>query len=205
MKKIAVFASGNGSNFQNLIDAQKVGLLAGRIELIISDRETAYVNTRAQIEGIPIFSFNPKKYLNKEEYELVIVEILQEMKIDYLILAGYMRLIGPILLNAYTNKIVNLHPSLLPSFQGKNAVEQAFNYGVKVTGVTVHFVDEGMDTGPIIKQRAVKIEEHDTLKTLTDKIHQEEHKVLLEAVNLVLSDKVIVDKNRVILKENNYD
>lgn len=202
MKKIAVFASGNGSNFQSLINAQNSGLLAGEIVLLVSDRENAYANIRAKNERIPAFSFNPKKYSNKEEYESVIVEILQEMKIDFLILAGYMRLIGQTLLNTYTNRIINLHPSLLPSFQGINAIEQAFNYGVKFTGVTVHFVDEGMDTGPIIKQKVVTVEENDTLETLTEKIHQEEYKLLLEAVNLVLSDKVIVDRNKVILKES---
>ncbi len=200
MKRIAVFASGNGTNFQSLIDAQKNNLLAGRINLLVSDKPKAYVNTRAIIEEIPIFSFEPKKYTDKEAYESDIVEILQEMKIDYIVLAGYMKLIGPILLRAYNNRIINLHPSLLPSFRGKDAIEQAINYGTKFTGVTVHFVDEGMDTGPIIKQKVVTIEEHDTIETLTDKIHLVEHKLLLEALNLVLSDKVIVDGRRVIIK-----
>lgn len=202
MKKIAVFASGNGSNFQSLIDAEKAGLLAGKIEVLVSDKENAYVNTRARNENVPIFLFNPKQFSGKDEYESVIMEVLKEKKINYIILAGYMRLIGHTILNVYNNKIINLHPSLLPSFQGKNAIEQAFDYGVKYTGVTVHFVDEGMDTGPIIKQKVVPVEQNDTVETLTEKIHKEEHKLLLEAVNLVLSDKVIVDRNRVILKEN---
>lgn len=200
MKRIAVFASGNGTNFQSLIDAQKNNHLVGRINLLVSDKPNAYVNTRAKTEEIPIFSFDPKQYINKEAYESDIVEILHEMKIDYIVLAGYMRLIGPILLKAYNNRIINLHPSLLPSFRGKDAIEQAINYGAKFTGVTVHFVDEGMDTGPIIKQKVVAIEGNDTIESLTDKIHKVEHQLLLEAINLVLSEKIIVNDRRVIIK-----
>lgn len=200
MKRIAIFASGNGSNFQRLVDAQKEGLLIGEISLLVSDNPGAYVNIRAKNDGIPAFSFDPKKYSSKEDYESVIIEVLQEMNIDYLVLAGYMRLVGTTILNGYTNRILNLHPSLLPSFQGKNAIQKAMEYGVKVTGVTVHFVDEGMDTGPIILQDVIAIGEDDSLESLTSKIHQIEHKLLLDATNLVLAEKVVVSGRRVMIK-----
>ncbi len=202
MRKIAVFASGNGTNFQSLIDAQKNKSLAGIISLLVSDKPFAYVNIRAKEEGISTFTFDPKQYMNKEAYEIDIVSVLHEMEIDYIVLAGYMKLIGPTLLKAYKNKIINLHPSLLPSFRGIDAIGQAFDYGTKYTGVTVHFVDEGMDTGPIIKQKAVFIEDDDTIETLTEKIHQVEHQILLEAVNMVLSGKLVLNNRKVIIRED---
>lgn len=201
MKKIAIFASGNGTNFQNLIDAQKGDLLAGEISLLVSDKPFAYVNIRAKEEGISTFTFDPKQYINKEAYETDIVNVLHEMKIDYIVLAGYMMLVGPTLLKAYKNRIINLHPSLLPSFRGKDAIEQAIDYCSKYTGVTVHFVDEDVDTGPVIMQEVVCIEEEDTIETLTEKIHQVEHQLLLKAVNMVLADKLVVNGRKVILKE----
>ncbi|KXG42614.1 phosphoribosylglycinamide formyltransferase [Tepidibacillus infernus] len=193
-KKIAVFASGNGSNFQSLVDAEKKGKLAGRIQLLVSDKPEAYVIKRAKDEGIPVFAFQPKDYENKQAFETVLVEILKGLEIDLIVLAGYMRLIGPTLLQAFPNQIINLHPSLLPSFPGKAAIEQAFHYGVKYTGVTIHFVDEGMDTGPIIQQQIVPIEEKDTIETLTEKIHQIEHVLLLQTVNLILKEQVVWKK-----------
>lgn len=200
MKKIAVFASGNGSNFQFLIDAENNGELAGEISLLISDKQNAFVIERAENAGIPTFSFNPKEYGTKDKYESIIVEILKEHKIDLIVLAGYMRLVGSTLLNSYSSKIINLHPSLLPSFQGKDAIGQAIDYGVKYTGVTVHFVDEGMDTGPIIKQKVVPIYESDTVETLTEKIHLVEHNLLLEVANLILCDKLTINKRKVCVK-----
>lgn len=200
MGRIAVFASGNGTNFQSLVDAQKSNLLAGDITLLISDKPLAFVNTRARYEKIPIFTFDPKQYTNKKEYELDIVKKLDELEIDYIVLAGYMMLIGPTLLKTFNNRIINLHPSLLPSFRGKNAIGQAIAYGTKYTGVTVHFVDEGMDTGPIIKQKVVNIKDDDTLETLTERIHQVEHQLLLESLNLVLSGRLTINGRKVTIK-----
>lgn len=115
-------------------------------------------------------------------------------------LAGYMRLVGPTLLKAYKNKIINLHPSLLPSFQGKDAIGQALDYGAKYTGVTVHFVDDGMDTGPIIKQKVIEIDIDDTAETLAEKIHQVEHHLLLNVVNIVIRDCITINDRKVLIK-----
>ncbi|MGE7186950.1 phosphoribosylglycinamide formyltransferase [Peribacillus sp. NPDC006672] len=175
MKRLAVFASGNGSNFQSITEAIKHGKLAAEICLVVCDREDAYVLKRAKLENIDSFSFSAKNYSNKTEYESVILEKLRQYEIEFIILAGYMRLIGPTLLQKYTQRIVNIHPSLLPSFPGKDAIGQAFDAGVKETGVTVHYVDDGMDTGPIIAQKAVPILEGDTKDILQKRIQEMEH------------------------------
>ncbi|TCS80611.1 phosphoribosylglycinamide formyltransferase [Tepidibacillus fermentans] len=185
MNQIAVFASGNGSNFQSLIDAEKRGELQAQVKLLVTDRPDSYVVFRAKREGIPVFAFRPKEFENKSQYEKVIIQKLQEFQIDFIVLAGYMRIVGKDLLEAYPNRIINLHPSLLPAFPGKNAIEQAYLYGVKWTGVTVHFVDAGIDTGPILLQEVVEIRDEDTIETLEERIHQVEHQLLVKAVNLV--------------------
>jgi formyltetrahydrofolate-dependent phosphoribosylglycinamide formyltransferase len=177
MKKIAVFASGSGSNFQAIVDAVESGQLGAEISLLVCDRPGAYVIERAARHSIPIFSFLAKNYSNKEEYELAILKELQANDIEFIVLAGYMRLIGQTLLNEFEGRIVNIHPSLLPAFQGKDAIGQALAAKVDVSGVTVHFVDEGMDTGPIIEQREVKITEGETKESLQQKIHTIEHQL----------------------------
>lgn len=175
MKKIAVFASGSGSNFQAIAESIERGELNARIELVVTDKPGAFVVTRAQQFNIPVLELAPKTFASKAHYEQAIVDALQEKSIEWVVLAGYMRLIGETLLTAFPNRIVNIHPSLLPSFPGKDAIGQAVEHGVKVTGVTVHFVDAGMDTGPIIAQVAVDVagsrEETET------RIHQAEHKL----------------------------
>lgn len=175
MKKAAVFASGNGSNFQAIVDAAKSGGLAADISLLVSDREKAYAVERAKGEGIPSFVFQPKQYESKAAFEQEILSALKAKDVEWIFLAGYMRLIGPTLLNAYEQRIVNLHPSLLPAFPGKDAVRQAMDAGAAETGISVHFVDAGMDTGPIIAQKPISIEKSDTLDSLTEKIHRTEH------------------------------
>ncbi|MEY8730672.1 phosphoribosylglycinamide formyltransferase [Peribacillus frigoritolerans] len=175
MKRLAVFASGNGSNFQSIAEAIKSGKLEAEISLVVCDREDAYVLERAKLENIDSFSFSAKNYSNKTEYESEILEKLRQYEIEFIILAGYMRLIGPTLLQKYSQRIVNIHPSLLPSFPGKDAIGQAFGAGVKETGVTVHYVDDGMDTGPVIAQKAVPILEGDTKDILQKRIQEMEH------------------------------
>jgi phosphoribosylglycinamide formyltransferase 1 len=175
MKRLAVFASGNGSNFQSIAEAIKSGRLEAEICLVVCDREGAYVLERAKLENIDSFSFSAKNYSNKIEYESEILEKLRQYEIEFIILAGYMRLIGPTLLQKYSQRIVNIHPSLLPSFPGKDAIGQAFEAGVKETGVTVHYVDDGMDTGPVIAQKAVPILEGDTKDILQKRIQEMEH------------------------------
>lgn len=190
MKRIAVFASGNGSNFQALVDAWQQNLLAGDLYLLVCDQPKAKVIQRAMQVKIPVLILEPEKFSSRASYEKHILERLNELEIEYIVLAGYMRLVGPTLLQAFPDRIINLHPSLLPEFPGTCSIERALDAGVDKTGVTVHFVDEGMDTGPIILQEAVPIEACDTLETLSAKIHELEHRLLLEAINLVVTEQI---------------
>jgi len=183
--KIAVFASGSGSNFQAIQEAIERGELHAKVELVVTDKPAAFVVTRAQQFGIPVLALSPKQFASKVEYENAIIEALRECGVQWIVLAGYMRLISEVLLAAYPQRIVNIHPSLLPSFPGKDAIGQAIEHGVKVTGVTVHFVDEGMDTGPIIAQAAVAVIEGNREATETA-IHKEEHVLYTKALQQLL-------------------
>lgn len=177
MKKLAVFASGSGTNFQAIVDAVKEGKIEAEICLLVCDKPGAFAIERAKNEGIPQFVFRAKDYASKAEYEEAIIKELQAKEVEFIALAGYMRLIGTTLLKKFEGRIVNIHPSLLPAFPGKDAIGQAFEAGVKVSGVTVHYVDEGMDTGPIIAQKAVEITEGETRESLEEKIHAVEHQL----------------------------
>lgn len=174
--KIAIFASGSGSNFAALAEACKAGRIPAEIVLMVTDKPDAFVNERAKEAGISIAAFRPRDFQTKQAYEQAVLDALQEAQVEWLILAGYMRLIGPVLLEAYPENIINIHPSLLPSFPGKDAIGQAVAAGVKVTGVTVHLVDEGMDTGPILAQRAVNVVDGDVEQTALA-IHSVEHEL----------------------------
>lgn len=189
MKKIAVFASGSGTNFQAIIEAIKDGQLEAEICVLICDKENAYAIERAKTNGIPTFVFKPKDYPNKQAFEQEILNELKKYEVEWVVLAGYMRLIGETLLRAYEGKIVNIHPSLLPSFPGVDAIGQAYDAKVKVTGVTIHYVDEGMDTGPIIAQEAVYIDEDDTKESLTKKIQAVEHKLYPETLKKLFANE----------------
>ncbi|WP_243296681.1 phosphoribosylglycinamide formyltransferase [Bacillus litorisediminis] len=177
MKKIAIFASGSGSNFQAIVDAVKAGKLDAEVSLLVCDKPGAFCIERAQNERIPAFVFTPKDYAAKSDYETEIYEKLKELDVDFIVLAGYMRLIGEDLLTPYEGKIVNIHPSLLPAFPGKDAIGQALAAKVKETGVTIHFVDAGMDTGPIIARQSVSISQNDTRESLQAKIQEIEHQL----------------------------
>jgi phosphoribosylglycinamide formyltransferase 1 len=187
MKTIAVFASGNGSNFQAIIDAVQNGDLGADLALLICDKPSAYAIERAKKAGIHAFVFNPKDYQNKEDYEKEILCELTKVDADLLVLAGYMRLIGPTLLTEYQGRIVNIHPSLLPAFPGKDAIGQALEAKVKQSGVTIHFVDEGMDTGPIIEQESVTIDESETIESLQRKIQSIEHRLYPAVLKMLLA------------------
>lgn len=188
--RIAVFASGSGSNFQAIVDAVQAGKLDVEVGLLVCDRPGAKVVERAAAAGVETFAFRPKEYASKEAYESEIVRRMQERRIDLVVLAGYMRIISCTLLLPYEGRIVNIHPSLLPSFPGLDAIGQALAHGVKVTGVTVHFVDGGMDTGPIIAQRAVEVAEGDTADSLADKIHPVEHELYPSVIRAIREGKV---------------
>jgi phosphoribosylglycinamide formyltransferase-1 len=178
---IAIFASGNGSNFEAIANACADGKLNAKIVLLICDNPDAFVIKRAEKFDIPVFTFQPKTFANKVEYETEIVKILKKHDVDLICLAGYMRLVSDVLLNAYEGKIINIHPSLLPAFKGLNAIQQAFDYGVKITGVTTHFVDKTIDGGKIIDQVAISIENH-TLEELEEKIHAIEHELYIQTI-----------------------
>lgn len=187
MKNIAIFASGSGSNFQAIVDAAHAREISANISLLVCDRPGAYVVERARTAEIPTYVFNPKDYQSKADFEQEIALLLQNRNIDLIVLAGYMRLIGPTLLRQYEGRIVNIHPSLLPDFPGKDAIGQALSAGVKWTGVTIHYVDEGMDTGPIIVQERVRIDEDETKESLQWKIQSVEHKLYPSILQMLLT------------------
>ena len=181
--RIAVFASGEGSNFQALVDAAKNGGLDATVDLLVCDKPAARVVQRAKDAGIDCHLFTPKNYESREAYEAEIVEVLESKNIDLVVLAGYMRLLTSVVVDRYAGRLINIHPSLLPAFAGKVAIGQALDYGVKVTGVTVHFVDGGMDTGPIIAQHPVPILPEDTVESISRSIHAAEQQLYPEVVS----------------------
>jgi phosphoribosylglycinamide formyltransferase-1 len=193
--RIAIFASGSGSNFQAIVDAVQSGKLDVEVGLLVCDKPNAKVVERAAAAGVDTFAFRPKEYPSKEAYEAAIVERLQKKEIDLVVLAGYMRIITDTLLKPYEGRIVNIHPSLLPSFPGLDAIGQALAHGVKVTGVTVHFVDGGMDTGPIIAQRAVEVAGGDDAESLASKIHPIEHELYPHVIRAIREGRVSVSED----------
>jgi phosphoribosylglycinamide formyltransferase-1 len=199
--RLAVLASGFGSNLQAIIDAVESGKIKGRVDVVISDKEEAYALERARRHGIEAVYINPRNFSGREAYDQAVLALLQEKNIDLVILAGYMRLLSPVLVGGFRGKIMNIHPSLLPSFPGLEGVQQALDYGVKVSGCTVHFVDEGLDTGPIILQEAVPVYGHDTIDSLQERIHQIEHRLYPRAIQLFIEGKLNLEGRRCIQNE----
>ncbi|QAY67040.1 phosphoribosylglycinamide formyltransferase [Paenibacillus protaetiae] len=195
--RIAVFASGNGSNFQALVDAVRHEKLDVSIELLVCDKPAARVVERAAEAGVDTFLFKPKDYPSREAYETEILAELVRRDVQLVVLAGYMRIITPVLVEAYEGRMINIHPSLLPAFPGVNAIRQALDHGVKVTGVSVHFVDGGLDSGPIIAQRAVEIADGDTESSLAERIHAVEQALLPHVVQLIAHGRVAVEGRHV--------
>lgn len=172
---IAIFASGAGTNFQAMLDASTDPAWPGEIVCLVTDRPHCQAVRRAQAHGIRVVAARPQDFATKQHYEITILSALQAYHVEFIALCGYMRLIGPTLLSAYAGRIVNIHPSLLPAFPGRHAIADALAAGVAETGVTVHFVDEGMDTGPIIAQQAVSIQPGSTEADVLEQIHAVEH------------------------------
>ncbi len=179
---IAVFVSGNGTNLQAIIDAVKRGYIKARISIVVSDNKQAYALKRAQKAGIETLVVDPKDFGSKEDFDKKIIKNLKKRKVELVTLAGYMRLLTPYFIKEYRNHILNVHPALLPLFKGKNGVKDALDYGVKVTGPTVHFVTEDIDAGPIVSQAAVLVKDDDTEDSLWERIHKEEHKIYTKAI-----------------------
>ena len=190
--KIGVLLSGSGTNLQAIIDAIAGGLPTD-IVLVVSSRPDAYGIERARAAGIPTLVMNREKYADVLAADAQIVEALQEAGAEYVVMAGYMRKVTSVMLDAFPNRVLNLHPALLPSFKGAHAIADAFNAGVKVTGVTVHFANADYDKGPIVAQRAVLVAENDTLDTLEAKIHDVEHVLYPEVIGLIAEGRVAVD------------
>lgn len=195
--QIAVLASGSGSNLQAIIDEIAAGLLPAELCLVISDKPDAYALQRAQKADIPIKVLLPKDFASREEYDAQLVELLRAAGAEAVALAGYMRLVTPVLLQAFPQRVLNIHPALLPAFPGLHAQRQAFEYGVKVAGCTVHFVDEGMDSGPIILQAPVPVLDNDDEDSLTARILEQEHVIYPLALRLLAEGKLHIDGRRV--------
>lgn len=182
-KNIAIFASGNGSNAQAIIDACKQGIINATVAVVITDNANAFVIKRAEKENIYFQIFKPKTFVDKVAFEAEILKTLTKHNIEFIALAGYMRLVGTVLLQAFPKKMVNIHPSLLPKYKGLNAVQQALDNKDNELGVTIHYVDEGMDTGEIISQEKITIENIDEpLESIMAKVHNIEHELYVETL-----------------------
>lgn len=200
MKRIAVLASGRGSNFQAVIDAIAGGRVPAVCCGLVTDNPSAFAITRAEKAGIPVFVVDFAAFPSKEAYEQALLEVLTDLSADLYILAGYMRIVGARIVHELKGRMINIHPALLPSFPGLHAQRQALDYGVKISGCTVHFVDEGMDTGPIIVQAAVPVLENDDEERLAGRILEEEHRCLPAAIRLFCEGRLeIRDRNVFVL------
>jgi phosphoribosylglycinamide formyltransferase 1 len=199
LKKIGILLSGRGSNFEAIADSIKAGKLHAEIAIVISNRADAPGLESAKGRGLNAQSI-PSKGRAREEHDADVIAALKEAQVDLVCLAGYMRLLSPDFIRAFPNRIVNIHPSLLPAFPGMDAQKQALEYGVKVTGCTVHFVDEHLDHGPIILQKTVPVLDGDDVPTLSARILEQEHAAYSEAIELVLSGEVEVRGRKVVRK-----
>lgn len=188
--KLAVLASGRGSNLQALIDAGERGLMDGRVALVVTDNPSAYAIERAKKHGIPFRVIERKGHPSRQAFDSALADAVEESGVDLVALAGFMRIISPSFLSRFPGRVINIHPALLPSFPGLDAQKQAFEYGVKITGCTVHFVDEGVDTGPIIAQSAVPVLPGDTLESLSARILEQEHVIYPKAVTMIARGEV---------------
>ncbi|MDO8880586.1 MAG: phosphoribosylglycinamide formyltransferase [Coriobacteriia bacterium] len=190
---LGVLISGSGTNLQAVIDACASGALDARVAVVISNKEAALGLERARKAGIPAVHIDAAAMADYRAYNHAIREALDAHGVELVVMAGYMRLLGNEVLRAYPGAVINLHPALLPAFPGASAIGDAFAYGVKVTGVTVHFADEEFDRGPIICQEPVRVEETDTVETLEAKIHEVEHRLLPEAIGMIADGRVLLD------------
>ena len=197
---IAVFCSGNGSNFQAIANSVKNGEIKAKIALIVCDNPQAFALKRAEKLGIRSLLVEGKKFQSRDEYEAEIIKNLEKENIELICLAGYMRIVSPSLVQRYSNKILNIHPALLPSFKGTQGIKDALDYGVKVSGVTVHFVNDKMDQGPIILQEALEIKDDDTEKSLAERIHQIEHKLYPQALRLFVEGRLEIEGRKVKIR-----
>jgi len=203
--RVAVLASGRGSNLQAIIDAIEAGQLEAQIVCVISNKRDVGALERARKHGIKDLFVDPKPFAgrpdSRETYDRALLEVLQQHEVDLVLLAGYMKIVTGVLVNAYANRMMNIHPSLLPSFPGLDVQKKTIDWGCKLAGCSVHFVTEGVDEGPIIIQAAVPILDDDTPETLAARILVQEHKVYPRAVQLFAEGRLRVDGRRVLIKD----
>jgi len=199
--KLGVLISGNGSNLQSIIDHIENGTLRAVIKIVISNNPDAYGITRAKKHGLSCVVLKNGDFKNKEDFDAELINTLKKHDVELVTLAGFMRIISPRFLQAFPGRVMNIHPALLPSFPGLHGQKQAVDYGVKVSGCTVHFVDKGVDTGPIIRQCAVPVFDDDTEETLAARILKEEHKIYPQAIQLFADHKLEIRGRKVFIKQ----
>lgn len=199
--RIGVLASGRGSNLQAIIDAIEAGKLDCRLAVVVSDRADARALERARKHGADAVFLDPKASPDREAFDQAVLEVLADHQVELVCLAGYMRILTPRFVRALPGQIMNIHPALLPAFPGLHAQRQALHHGVKISGATVHFVDEGVDTGPIICQAAVPVREDDTEETLAARILEQEHQIYPRAIRLYAEGRLSIVGRRVLVRE----
>jgi phosphoribosylglycinamide formyltransferase-1 len=199
-KRIAVLASGRGSNFQAVIDAIQEGKIPATCVALITDNPKAYAIERAEKAKVPVTVIDYTSFPSREMYERALLSAMQQANADLFVLAGYMRIVGPDIIRSFPEKMVNIHPAILPGFNGLHAQRQAVNYGVKVSGCTVHFVDESLDGGPIILQRCVRVLESDDEDSLAERILHHEHECFPEAIKLFCEDRLEIAGRKVRIR-----
>lgn len=197
--RLAVLASGRGSNLQSILDVCKGNDVNADVVVVLSDKEHALALERARKAEIPAVWVNPAAFPSKKEFEEELLQVISKFSVDYVLLAGFMRVLSPVFIRGAKVPILNIHPSLLPAFTGLNAQRQALEYGVRYSGCTVHFIDEGVDTGPIILQAVVPVYDNDTEESLTSRILQEEHQLYPKVVRLLSKGMIRHEGRRVII------
>ena len=197
---IAVLCSGRGTNLQAIIDKVKSGYIPAKIALVLSDKSDAFALTRAKKAGIETVVLNAKDYKTREDFDKEVIKNLKKRNVELVVMAGFMRLLSPHFIKEYKNRIINIHPAILPSFKGTHALKDALDYAVKVTGATVHFVDEHLDHGPIILQSCVEVKDGDTEEALLERVHKEEHRIYPEAVKLFVEGRLKIEGRKVVRK-----
>jgi phosphoribosylglycinamide formyltransferase-1 len=199
MKRIAIFVSGSGTNMENIITCIKKKKIRGvDVALVLSDKADAPALKKAGKQKVETLFIDPKKYASKKEYEEHIVRELRMRRVDFIVLAGFMRILTPFLVNSYKNRILNIHPSLLPSFKGAHGIRDAYQYGVRVAGVTIHFVTDELDGGPIIVQKSFDVKKNESLVSFEKRIHALEYELYPQAIQLVVRGKVAVKRGQVV-------
>ena len=201
--KLGVLISGSGSNLQSIIDHIEKGSLNAVIKIVISNNPDAYGITRAKKHGLPVLILKHEDFKSREDFDLELIKNLQNNQVQLVVLAGFMRILTSLFLREFPQRIINIHPALLPAFPGTHVQKKALEYGVKFTGCTVHFVDEGVDTGPIIIQSVIPVLDDDTEETLAARILKEEHRIYPQAIQFYANGKIEIDGRRVKIKSAN--